>query len=283
MTDFLLAPLQFEFMQRAFLAAGLVCVLCSVVGCFVILRSMAFLGDAIAHAILPGVAVAYLVGGNLTLGALVAAGIVAAGIAFLSRGGTLQEDTAIGILFTSALALGIALISTIHSYASDLSHILFGNLLGVGPSDLLMIGLLGASILILLFVAYRPLLVVTFDPILAATLRLPIELLRTLFLVIVSLTIVLSLQVIGVALVTAMLVTPAATAYLLTRRFPEMILLSALFGLASGIVGLYASYYLNIASGASIVLAATGLFLAAFLFSPRKGFLRQWLDVRRKS
>jgi manganese/iron transport system permease protein len=283
MTDFLFAPLQFEFMQRAFLAVGLVCVLCSIVGCFVILRSMAFLGDAIAHAILPGVAVAYLLGGSLTLGALVAAGIVAAGIAFLSRGGTLQEDTAIGILFTSALALGIALISTIHSYASDLSHILFGNLLGVGPSELLMIGVLGAGILILLFVAYRPLLVVTFDPILAATLRLPIELLRTIFLVIVSLTIVLSLQVIGVALVTAMLVTPAATAYLWTRRFPQMILLSALFGLVSGILGLYASYYLNIASGASIVLAATVLFLVTFFFSPRKGFFRQWLSVRREN
>jgi manganese/iron transport system permease protein len=283
MTDFLFAPLQFEFMQRAFLAVGLVCVLCSIVGCFVILRSMAFLGDAIAHAILPGVAVAYLLGGSLTLGALVAAGIVAAGIAFLSRGGTLQEDTAIGILFTSALALGIALISTIHSYASDLSHILFGNLLGVGPSELLMIGVLGAGILILLFVAYRPLLVVTFDPILAATLRLPIELLRTIFLVIVSLTIVLSLQVIGVALVTAMLVTPAATAYLWTRRFPQMILLSALFGLVSGILGLYASYYLNIASGASIVLAATILFLVTFFFSPRKGFFRHWLSVRREN
>jgi manganese/iron transport system permease protein len=283
MTDFLFAPLQVEFMQRAFLAVGLVCVLCSIVGCFVILRSMAFLGDAIAHAILPGVAVAYLLGGSLTLGALVAAGIVAAGIAFLSRGGTLQEDTAIGILFTSALALGIALISTIHSYASDLSHILFGNLLGVGPSELLMIGVLGAGILILLFVAYRPLLVVTFDPILAATLRLPIELLRTIFLVIVSLTIVLSLQVIGVALVTAMLVTPAATAYLWTRRFPQMILLSALFGLVSGILGLYASYYLNIASGASIVLAATVLFLVTFFFSPRKGFFRQWLSVRREN
>lgn len=279
--DFFLAPLQFEFMQRAFVAVGLVCVLCSIVGCFVILRSMAFLGDAIAHSILPGVAVAYLVGGNLTLGALVAAGAVAAGIAFFSRKGALQEDTAIGILFTSALALGIALISTIRSYASDLSHILFGNLLGVGPSDLLTIGVIGAGILILLFVAYRPLLVVTFDPILAATLRLPIELLRTVFLIIISLTIVLSLQVIGVALVTAMLVTPAATAYLLTRRFLEMVILSALCGLVAGVAGLYASYYLNIASGASVVLSATVLFLLAFFFSPRKGLITKWIRGSR--
>ncbi len=281
MIDFLLAPLQFAFMQRGFAAVALVCVLCAVVGCFVILRSMAFLGDAIAHSILPGVAVAYLLGGNLTLGALLAAGVVAAGIGFVSRKGTLQEDTAIGILFTSALALGIALISTIRSYATDLSHILFGNLLGVRPSDLALIGWLGAGILFLLFLAYRPLLVVTFDPILAATLRLPIELLRTLFLVIISLTIVISLQVIGVALVTAMLVTPAATAYLLTRRFPAMLGLSALCGLLSGIIGLYASYYLNIASGASVVLTATAIFLLAFFLSPRKGLLPRWIAERR--
>jgi manganese/iron transport system permease protein len=273
MIDFLLAPLQFEFMQRAFAAVSLVGVLCSVVGCFVILRSMAFLGDAIAHSILPGVAVAYLVGANLTLGALIAAIAVAAGIAFVSRKSALQEDTAIGILFSSALALGIALISTIRSYATDLSHILFGNLLGVRPEDLLGIGVLGAGILILLFLAYRPLLVVTFDPILAATLRLPIDLLRTAFLIIIALTIVVSLQVTGVALVSAMLVTPAATAYLLTRRFSQMVLLSALFGLLAGVVGLYASYYLNIASGASVVLSATGFFLLAFLFSPRKGWI----------
>lgn len=260
-------------MQRAFIAVSLVCVLCSVVGCFVILRSMAFLGDAIAHAILPGVAVAYLAGGSLTLGALIAAVAVAVGISFFSRKGALQEDTAIGILFSSALALGIALISTIRSYATDLSHILFGNLLGVRPADLIGILLLGSGVLILLFLAYRPLLVVTFDPILAATLRLPIDLLRTAFLIIIALTIVISLQVTGVALVTAMLVTPAATAYLLTRRFPEMVVWAAVIGFVSGVAGLYASFYLNIASGASVVLAATVFFLLAFFFSPHKGWV----------
>jgi manganese/iron transport system permease protein len=282
MIDFLIAPLQFGFMQRAFVAVGLVSVLCSIVGCFVILRSMAFLGDAIAHSILPGVAVAYIVGANLTLGALIAAGAVAAGIAFFSRKGNIQEDTAIGILFSSALALGIALISTIRSYATDLSHILFGNLLGVRPEDLLAIAIIGTGILLLLFLAYRPLLVVTFDPILAATLRLPIDLLRTAFLIIIALTVVISLQVTGVALVTAMLVTPAATAYLLTRRFSEMVLLSALFGLLSGIAGLYASFYLNIASGAAVVLSATLLFLLAFFLSPRKGVLVTQLRMLRK-
>jgi manganese/iron transport system permease protein len=281
MIEFLSAPLQYEFMQRAFLAVAVVSVLCSIVGCFVILRSMAFLGDALAHSILPGIAVAYLVGGNLMFGALVAAVVVAVGIAFFSRKGTLQEDTAIGILFSSALALGIALISTIRSYATDLSHILFGNLLSVRPADLLWIGLIGVGIVALLFIAYRPLMVVTFDPILAATLRLPIDLLRTVFLIIISLTIVVSLQVIGVALVTAMLVTPAATAYLLTRRFPEMIAVSALCGFLSGVIGLYASFYLNIASGAAVVLSATLLFLLAFFFSPRKGVLVTQLRMLR--
>ncbi len=281
MIEFLSAPLQYEFMLRAFLAVAVVSVLCSIVGCFVILRSMAFLGDALAHSILPGIAVAYLLGGSLMLGALVAAVAVAGGIAFFTRKGALQEDTAIGILFSSALALGIALISTIRSYATDLSHILFGNLLGVRPADLLWIGLIGIGIVALLFIAYRPLLVITFDPILAATLRLPIDLLRTVFLIIISLTIVVSLQVIGVALVTAMLVTPAATAYLLTRRFPEMIAISALCGFLSGVIGLYASFYLNIASGAAVVLSATLLFLLAFFLSPRKGVLVTQLRMLR--
>jgi ABC-type Mn2+/Zn2+ transport system permease subunit len=281
MVDFLLSPMQYGFMQRGLLAVVLVGGLCAVVGCFVVLRSMAFLGDAMAHSVLPGVAVAYLVGGNLTLGALAAAVAVALGISFVSRRGTLREDTAIGILFSSALALGIALISTIRSYAVDLSHILFGNVLGVGPGDLYLIGGLGIGVLVILFLAYRPFLVLAFDPILASTLRLPVERLRALLLVIISVTIVVSLQVVGIALVAAMLVTPAATAYLLTRRLPTMAAVSALLGMLSGVAGLYASYYLNIASGAAVVLSATVFFLAAFLFSPRRGLLTaRWRNSR---
>ncbi len=273
MLDFFLSPLHYQFMQRGLLAAVLVSGLCAIVGCFVVLRSMAFLGDAMSHSVLPGVAVAYLLGWNLTIGALAAAVAVALGISFVSRRGTLREDTAIGILFSSALALGIALISTIRSYAVDLSHILFGNLLGVGPKDLLLIGGLGLAVLLTLALAYRPLLVLAFDPILAATLRLPVERLRALLLVLISITIVLSLQVVGIALVAAMLVTPAATAFLLTRRLPTMAAVSALLGVLSGVVGLYASYYLNIASGAAVVLSATFFFLLAFFFSPRRGIL----------
>jgi manganese/iron transport system permease protein len=281
MWEFLLSPLQYEFLQRGLLAAVLVGGICAVVGCFVVLRSMAFLGDAMAHAVLPGVAVAYLLNGNLTLGALIAAVLVALGISFFTRKGALREDTAIGILFSSALALGIAIISTIRSYAMDLSHILFGNVLGVRPSDLILISALGIAMVFILLLAYRPLLVISFDPILAATLRLPIDLLRSLLLVLVAITIVISLQVVGIALVAAMLVTPAATAYLITRRLPVMITVSAVLGALSGAAGVYASYYLNIASGAAVVLCATSFFLLAFFFSPKRGVVAARLSAGR--
>jgi manganese/iron transport system permease protein len=273
MLDFFFSPLQYEFLQRGLIASVLVGAICAAVGCFVILRSMAFLGDAMAHSVLPGVAIAYLAGGNLTLGALIAAMAVATGIALFSRGGTIREDTAIGILFSSALALGIAIISSIRSYALDLSHILFGNVLGVQTGDLILTAALGILVTAALLLLYRPLLVLMFDPVLAATFRLPVDLLRAMLLILVSITIVLSLQVVGIALVAAMLVTPAATAFLLTRRLPAMMLTAALLGAFSGAAGLYASYYLNIASGAAIVLSATLLFLAAFFFSPRRGIL----------
>lgn len=273
MIAWLLDPLGYAFIQRGLLAALLVGVVCAVIGCFVVLRSMAYLGDALAHAILPGVAVAYLLGGSLTLGALVAAVLVALGIGALSRQGTIKEDTAIGILFAAALSLGVALISSIRSYAVDLSHILFGNVLGVSQTDLWITAGLGALILAVVIVLYKPFMVISFDPVLAATLRLPRELLRNLLLVLLALTIVVSLQTVGVGLVAAMLVTPAATAYLLARRLPAMMALAALFGALSSVIGMYASYYLNVASGAAIVLVATAFFLLAFFFAPRKGLV----------
>ena len=278
MIDFVLSPLAYSFMQRGMLAALMVGILCAVLGCYVVLRSMAFLGDAMAHAVLPGVAVAYLLGGNLLFGALGAAVVVALGIGFFSRKGAIKEDTAIGILFTAALALGIALISSIRTYAVDLSHILFGNVLGVSESDLWLTAGIGAAILITTALAYKPFLVISFDPVLAATLRLPVEFLRSLMLVLLAFTIVISIQSVGVGLVAAMLVTPGATAYLLTRRLPSMMGIAALVGAFSSIVGLYASYYLNIASGAAIVLTATGCFLLAFLFAPQRGLV--WQKVR---
>ena len=274
--DWLLQPLSYAFMGRGLLAAIMVGVLCSVIGCYVVLRSMAFLGDAMAHAILPGIAIAYLLKGNLTIGALVAAIVVALGIGAFSRQGTIKEDTAISIMFTAALALGIAIISSMQTYAVDLSHILFGNVLGVSAQDLYLTAILGSLILSTTLVCYKPFLVITFDPLLANTLRLPVTFLRNLLLVLLALTIVTSMQTVGVGLVAAMLVTPGATAYLLTKRLPAMMGLAAVFGALSSLVGLYASYYLNLASGSTIVLTATLFFLLSYLFSPRKGLLRNW-------
>jgi ABC-type Mn2+/Zn2+ transport system permease subunit len=283
--NWLVAPLQYAFMQRALVAALVVGVLCAILGCYVVLKSMAFIGDALAHAILPGIAIAYLLGGNLTLGALIAAIIISIGIGLLSRQGTIREDTAIGILFSAALSLGIVLISSIRSYAVDLSHILFGNVLGVSTQDLIVT--IGAAIVILLSVAflYRRFLVVLFDPILAVTQRLKVGLLRNVLLIILAVTIVVSIQTVGVGLVAALLVTPPATAYLLTRRLPSMMALSAMFGAFSSLVGLYASFYGNVSSGAAIVFTATLIFLFVFLFSPRKGvvvaLLKQWVRKRQ--
>jgi ABC-type Mn2+/Zn2+ transport system permease subunit len=247
----------------------------------VVLRGMAFLGDALAHAILPGVALAYLLKGNLMLGALIAAVVVGLGIGMLSRQGKIREDTAIGILFAAALALGVAMISTVQTYAVDLTHILFGNILGVSPSDLLIIAVLGVIVIATIVLLYKEFLVVSFDRVLAATLRLPVEVLRNLMLILIALTIVVSLQAVGVGLVAAMLVTPAATAFLLTRRLPTMMVIAALIGAFSGVAGLYLSYYLNIASGAAVVLVATAVFVLAYVFAPRRGLLANALAARR--
>jgi len=273
MIQWLIQPFQFAFMQRGMIASIVVGMLCAIIGCYVILRSMAFLGDALAHAILPGVAVAYLLGVNLLLGALAAAILVAIMINYFTKTERVKEDTAIGILFAAALALGIALISTIRTYAVDLSHILFGNVLSVSSQDLILILGLSFVILLILILSYRPLKIITFDPILAKTLNLPVEGFRLLLLILLAVTIVVSLQTVGIGLVAAMLVTPPAAAALLTRRLSAMIGVSAGIGAFSSLVGLYLSYYLNVASGAAIVLVATLIFLLAFFFAPRRGLV----------
>jgi len=277
--DALLTPLSYAFIQRGLLAALMVGVLCSVIGCYVVLRSMAFLGDAMAHAVLPGVAVAYLLGRNLTLGALAAALVVALGVGLFSRRGMIKEDTAIGVLFAAALSLGVVLISSIRTYAVDLSHILFGNVLGVSSLDLWLTAIIGVVILASILVFYRQFLVISFDPVLAATLRIRVGLFNNLLLVLLALTIVISMQTVGVGLVAAMLVTPAATAFLLVRRLPAMMVLSGLIGGFSSLVGLFASYHLNVASGAAIVLTTTLIFLVVFLFAPQRGLV--WDLARR--
>lgn len=275
--DFFLQPFTFSFMQRGLGAAVIVGVVCAVVGVYVVLRGMAFFGDALAHAVLPGVALGYLVsgGGRGTLfwWALGAAVLVALAVGRISKRAEIREDTAIGILFASMFALGIALISTVRSYTVDLSHFLFGDVLGVSPGDLLLTAVFGALVLVFIFLFYKEFMLLSFDPVLAATLRIPAGLLNNLLLVLMALTVSVAMQTVGVALMVAMLVTPAATASLLTRRLWPMMVVSAGIGAFSALTGLYLSYYLNIVSGSAIVLTATLLFLLAFLFAPRSGRL----------
>jgi ABC-type Mn2+/Zn2+ transport system permease subunit len=271
--SFLLDPLQFSFITRALIAAVIVGIVCSILGTYVVLRGMAFLGDALAHTILPGVVIAFLVGIPLALGALVFGILTALGIGLLTERGYLKEDTAIGVVFAGLFALGVALLSMSGNYTVDLAHFLFGNLLGVSPADLWIITGLGGIVLFLVFLFYKEFLVISFDPVLASTLRLPVTFLRYLLLVLIAVTIVSALQVVGIALMLAMFVTPAATASLLTRRLPTMMAVSAAIGAFSGIVGVYASFYLNVASGAAVVLVATLIFLVVFLFAPERGLL----------
>ncbi len=272
--SWLTEPLQYEFMQRGMIAAVLVGIVCAVVGTYVVLRGMAFFGDALAHTILPGIAVGYLISGGardtLFWWALGTAVIAAWGIGAISKQAEIKEDTAIGIIFAGMFALGIALISTVQSYAVDLSHFLFGDVLGVSEQNLWFIVIFGAMILFTIGALYKEFLTLSFDPVLAMTLRLPVNLLNNILLGLIAVTVAISLQTVGVALMVAMLVTPAATAYLLTYRLPAMMGLAALFATLSSVIGLYLSYYLSIASGASIVLTATLFFVAAFLWKKRK-------------
>ena len=275
MLDFLLDPLGYSFIMRAMLAAVIVGVVCSVLGTYVVLRGMAFFGDALAHTILPGVVVAFLLGWPLAVGALVMGVVTAVGIGALSDRGVIKEDTAIGVIFAGTFALGVALLSVTGNYTVDLAHFLFGNLLGVSASDLWLIFILSIIVLLTVGLFYKEFLVVTFDPTLATTLRLPTTFLRYLLLILIAVTIVVALQVVGIALMVAMLVTPAAAASLLTRRLGTMMGVAAVIGAVSGVMGVYVSFYLNIASGPAVVLTATLIFILAYLFAPSKGVVWQ--------
>ncbi|MEW6567605.1 MAG: metal ABC transporter permease [Chloroflexota bacterium] len=269
----LLEPLAYPFMLRGLLAALIVGVVCPVLGTYVVLRGMAFLGDALAHIMLPGVVVAFLLGWPLGFGALVAGVAAALLIGAISRRTDIKEDAAIGVVFAGAFALGIALLSFQRSYAVDLAHLLFGNLLGVSTFDLWLEAALGVVVLLTVLAFYKEFLVLSFDQVLATTLRLPVAFLHYLLLVLVAVVIVASIQAVGVALVLAMLVTPASAGYLLTRRLPRMMLIGAAIGAGSAVVGLYLSYYANLASGPAIVLVETVLFLTILAASPRRMLL----------
>ncbi|HBA92406.1 MAG: manganese ABC transporter permease [Chloroflexi bacterium GWB2_54_36] len=269
MLEVLLQPLQYPFMLRGMAAAVLVGIVCAVLGAYVVLRGMAFFGDALAHAILPGLAVGYLVGGGarepLFWWAMGTAVVSSLGIGAVSRTARIKEDTAIGIIFAGMFALGIALISSVRSYTVDLAHFLFGDVLGVSTQDLLLTAVFGGLVLVVVFLFYKEFMILAFDPVLAATLRLPARLLDNILIVLIAVAIVVSLQTVGVALMVAMLVTPAATAYLLTRRLWKMMALAAAIAAVSAVIGLYLSYYFNVASGAAIVLTCTAVFAMVWI------------------
>jgi len=268
--DFLTEPLAYSFIQRGMLALILVGGISAVIGCFVVVRGLSFFGDALAHTVLPGVALSYtvsggVVGANLFVGGLGAGIISALLIAFLTRNERLKEDTAVGLVFVTMFALGVAIISTQGSYSLDLTHILFGSINGISQRDLEIMAGMGAVILAVIFVFYKQFLIISFDLTLAQTLKLPVEFLRTLLLVLIAVTIVASLQAVGIALMLALLIAPPATARLLVHRLHYMIALSAIIGILSGIFGFYLSYYADVPSGASIVLTMSAIFFTVFM------------------
>jgi manganese/iron transport system permease protein len=269
----LTGPFQYAFMVRGLWASLIVGVVCPVLGTYVVLRGMAFMGDALAHIILPGVVISFLLGWPLALGAIVVGVTAALTIGIIGKGSKIKEDAAIGVVFAGAFALGVALISMQRSYAVDLAHILFGDLLGVSTSDIILMAVLSGLVLVTIFAFYKEFLVLSFDPILAKTLRLPVMFLENLLLILLAVVIVVSIQSVGVALVLAMLVTPASAAYLMTRRLPIMMIMAAGIGALASLIGLYLSFYVNVASGPAIVLVETGIFFLAFLFSTQRNSL----------
>lgn len=269
----LLDPLGRAFFLRALIAAILVGTVCAVVGTYVVLKGLAFIGDAVSHAAFPGVVASFLLGTPYFLGAAVAAVVTALSIGFVSRRTQLRLDTTVGVVFAGTFALGIFLYSTIHGFVMDLMGLLFGNVLLISFDDLLGLVALGLLVLAIIVVLWKELLYATFDPLGAAASGLPVELLEYVFLAVVALTIVVSLKAVGIILVVAMLVTPAATAQLLTVRFGRMMALAILVGVVSAVVGLYVSLWADAASGATIVLVETALFVAAMTLGPRTGLL----------
>ncbi len=264
-----LDPLHFEWFLRALAASALVGTVCAVVGTYVVLRGVAFIGDAIAHAGFPGIVVAYLLGWPLYIGATVAAVGTALAIGVVTRRAGIRQDTAIGVLFAGTFAFGVFLFSTIQGYVADLFSFLFGQVLAISATDLLGLSLLGLGVIATVALLWKELLYATFDPLGAAASGIRVDRLELLFLALVAVTIVVSLQAVGIILVVAMLVTPAATAQLVTVRFTRLMLAAAMIGIASAVIGLYISYWLDVASGATIVLVQTLWFVVTMLLGPR--------------
>ena len=275
MIDTIIEPWEFVFMQRALLAATFAALVCSVVGVFVVLRGMAFMGDAVAHSSLAGMSVAYLFGGSIFWGAFAWALPASLAITFISRRANLRLDTAIGIIFASGFAVGIILMSQVNNYTADLFGLLFGNVLGVSWGEILLIGLVAGGVLLVIAAFYKELLFTAYDATMSAASGIPVRFIQYLLPLLVGVTTVASLKAVGIVLVLALLVTPAATAALVARRLPGIMAFSVLAGLISTVAGLYLSFHADLPTGPSIVVVASGLFLAAMIFSPSKGVFWQ--------
>jgi manganese/iron transport system permease protein len=256
----LFGPLQYGFVIRAFAASSIVAIVCAAVGIFVILRGLAFLGDAISHAAFPGVVVAFLLKTNVIIGGSIAAIGSALAIGLIARRSGLREDATIGVVFAGMFALGVVLLGRIRTYTGDLLGILLGDVLGVTEQQLMIAAVAGLVIVGAIWLLRHELVFVSFDPTGAAAAGLPVLRYDALLLGLIGLAIAISVQVVGIVLVVAMLVTPAAAARLVARTLGEMVRLTIGFGLASAILGMYLSYYINTASGGTIVLVATVLF-----------------------
>ncbi|RWZ59670.1 metal ABC transporter permease [Labedella populi] len=276
----LLEPLQFDFMVRALVATLAAAVVCALLSCWLVLIGWSLMGDAVSHAVLPGVVLAYIVGVPFAVGALVFGFLAVALIGVVRDTSRVKEDAAIGIVFTTLFALGLVLISVTPSQ-TDLSHIIFGNVLGIGTSDLVQILVLGAIAAGLLIVKRRDLTLFAFDPTHAHAIGLSPRLLGALLLGVLALTAVVALQTVGVILVVAMLIIPGATAYLLTDRLPRMLVIAPSIAAFSAVAGIYSSYFLDTAPGGMVVLSQGAVFAIVFLVSPRHGVLvavlrRRW-------
>lgn len=268
--DLILEPFTYEFMLRALAATTIAAVVCAVLSCWLVLIGWSLMGDAVAHAVLPGVVLAYLVGAPFAIGALVFGLLAVLLIGVVRDTSRVKEDAAIGIVFTSLFALGIVLVSVVPSQI-DLGHIVFGNILGVGPADLVQIAVIGAVALALLIVRRRDLTLFAFDPAHAHSIGLSPRRLSALLLGLLALTAVVGLQIVGVVLVVALLIIPGATARLLTDRIQRMLVIAPLIAAASSLVGVAASYYLDVASGGAVVVVNAIVFFAVYLLHPTRG------------
>jgi len=287
--DLLLEPLTFEFMQRALGATVIAAIVCAMLSCWLVLVGWSLMGDAVAHSVLPGVVLAYVVGAPFALGAVVFGFLAVALIGAVRGTGRVKEDAAIGIVFTTLFALGLVLISVTPSQ-TDLNHIIFGNVLGVATSDLVQIAVLAAIVFVALLVKRRDLTLYAFDPTHAHAIGLSPRLLGALLLGLLATTAVVALQVVGVILVVAMLIIPGATARLLTDRFGRMLVIAPVISAACSIAGIYLSYWLDVASGGMVVLVQGSVFAVVYLASPRHGVFaaaaRRWRlrrDTRQRA